>query len=295
MLTEDLFKADWDELVIHFSNDRRLDEDCILKLSHLRYVKRLILYQDGPATNFYIPTIFRNIHLRKLYVHHLVIHSVNFQKTKALLKLMQKTSVHVLEIIFADVQVDSHGYVFGSGIPMSKIISPLPSHLILTNVHNSDAFNVKLLIQRLQPGISSIWLQQIHKDVKTLHLPSHVENLHVCFGFPFTILSNVIVNNLYIHATTLHEVFQFDEHHLAPIESGDVVHKKPGVSYANNIIVQANLSAVLYLIKVAGRDVYDLHITKAIYDAHKPLIKQKSVVQHKKIPSNWVNLYLSPA
>jgi hypothetical protein len=292
MLTEDLFKADWEELVIHFSNDRRLDEQCVIKLSHLRYVKRLILYQDGPATNFYIPTLFRNIHLRKLYVQHLVIHSVNFHKTKSLLKVMQKAHVDLLEIIFADVQVDSQGYVFGSGMPMSKIVSPQPSHLILTNIHNGDIGNIKLLLLRLESGLSSIWLQQVQEDVKKLHLVTHIENLHVCYGFPFSILSNINVNNLYIHANSLTEVLNFDEHHLHPLESGEISPKKSNVSYANNVIVQANLASPLYLVKVAGRDIYDLHITKNLYDIHKPL-KHKSIVQHKKIPPNWANLYLS--
>lgn len=291
MLTEDLFKTDWEELVLHFSNDRRLDEQCVVKLSHVRYVKRLILYQDGPATNFYIPTLFRNIHLRKLYVQHLVIHSANFQKTKSLLKLMQKAHADLLEIIFEDVQIDSQGYVFGSGMPMSKIVSLQPSHLILTNIHNGDVDNIKLLLHKLESGLSSIWLQQVQKDVKKLHLLNHIENLHVCHGFPFSILSPTIVNNLYIHADSLTEVLNFDDSRLHPLELGEVSPKKSNVSYANNVIVQANLASPLYLVKVAGRDVYDLHITKSLYDIHKPL-QHKSIVQHKKIPLNWAKLYL---
>lgn len=304
MLSDDLFKTDWDVLDIHFSNDRRLDEQALIKLSHLRYVKRLKLCQDAPIGSFYTPGLFRNLYLDKLYVQHLIIHSVNFQKTKALLNAMRRSHVSILEIIFDDVSVEPSALSHGAGMPISKIVSP--SHIIFTNVRQRDVPKIKWLLEKTEVGLSAIWLQKVDKEVTKLPLVKEIDNLHVCVGFPFVILDHIKIKNLYIHAKTLSDVLKFDDTHLGPIAIAGAVKTPPSTSYynatgangykhssTNNVIVESALPNTSYLIKVNGRDVYDLHVTRDTYSAHKPMIRNKSVVQHQKIPSNWASLYLS--
>lgn len=292
MLSDDLFKTDWDSLDIHFSSDRRIDEQGLLKLSHMRYVKRLSLYQDGPATNFYTPGLFRNVHLNRLYVQHLIIHSANFNKTKALLHVMRRAHVSILEIIFDDVSAESQGYVYGSaGMPISKIV--VPSHVIFTNVRQRDTHKIKWLLDKFDGDLSAIWLQKVHKEVTKLTLLKHIDNLHVCMGFPFAILDPIKITNLYIHANSLSDIQKFDEAQLLPLVVSSVgLVPKIGSSVAQNVIVESVVPSTSYLVKVNGRDVYDLHVSRDNYSAHRPIIKHKSIVQHQKIPTNWAVLYL---
>lgn len=303
MLTEDLFATDWDALDIHFSNDRRLDEGALVKLSHMRYVKRLTLCQDAPATTFYTPGLFRNIHLNKLYVQHLIIQSVNFNKTKALLNVMRRAHVSILEIVFDDLSVEAQGV---SGMLASKIVQP--SHIIFTNVRQRDAPKIKWLLEKTDGELSAIWLQKVHKEVTKLTLSRHIDNLHVCLGFPFTILDSIRIKNLYIHANNLSDILKFEESHLGPIAvaGSATTHVSKSSSYysatdpaprklssTNNVVVESAMPSTSYLVKVGGRDVYDLHVTRDTYYAHKPMIRNKSVIQHQKMPSNWAALYLS--
>jgi hypothetical protein len=286
MLSDDLFKTDWDAIDIHFSSDRRLDDQALVKLSHLRYVKGLTLHQDALAATFYTPGLFRNVSLNKLYVQHLQIQSVNFQKTKALLHTLRRAHVSIVEIIFEDGPNAS----YGSGMPIGKIVQP--SHIIFTNLKQADIPNIKWVLDKMEENLSAIWLQKVHKDVKKLPLLKQIDNLHVCVGFPFDILDPIKLKNLFIHANGLSDVLKFDESHLGPIAT-----KPTSTAYkhssTNNVIVESAKPHTSYLIKVSGRDVYDLHVSRETYGAHKPMIKNKSVVQHQKIPTNWALLYLS--
>lgn len=282
MLVDDLFKSNWESIDIHFSSDRRLDEAEIIKLNHLRSVKTLRLHQDGSATKFY--HMFKNIKLDRLHVTQLIIHSKNFQKTKTLLHALRNARVNILEIIFEE------------GTCPESILLPfvnnnivLSAHVILTNIKEKDIHDIKWLLRKLEGHVSSIWLQQVNKDVKRLSLLGHIDNLHVCMGFPFDILDQINVTNLHIHGKSLDDIRVFDESMLLPMKvAKEKGHNLP-MEY-KNLIVEITSPSPTYLIKVFGRG-YDLHINREVYSTHKHSINMKSIVQHKKIPPNWASLY----
>jgi hypothetical protein len=218
---------------------------------------------------------------------------------------MRWAHVSILEIVFDDVSTETQGASYGPAMPVSKIV--LPSHIIFTNVRQRDTPKIKWLLEKAGEDISAIWLQKVHKEVTKLTLLKQIDNLHVCVGFPFGILDPIKIKNLYIHANSLSDILKFDEAQLGPIavvgaastkpaksssyyDAADTVHKH---SSTNNVIIESALPFTSYLVKVGGRDVYDLHVTRDTYGAHKPMIKNKSVVQHQKMPSNWAALYLS--
>lgn len=287
MLSDDLLKTDWDVFDIHFSSDRRIDQEGLIHLSNLRHVKRLTLYQDGVVTKFHTPTMFGAIHLNKLNVQHLVIHSKNFRKTKALLHAMRLAQVSIVEIVFDNVpSVEPNG---SFGMPISKIISP--SHAIFTNIHQRDAHNIKWLLDKFE-DLSTIWLQVVHPDVEKLYLVKYIDNLHVCVGFPFQVIDQIKIRNLYIHANSFADLANFEEKHLLPLT---LESDTPSLNNktTRNVIVEMGPPSPSYLIKVYGRDVYDLHVTRGTYNTHKEVTKHKSLVQHKNIPTNWAMLYMS--
>jgi len=278
MLTDDLFKTDWDHHEIHFSIDRRLDEQAFLELTHLRYVKRLTLYQDAPLSTLYKPGPFLQMKLNKLFVQHLTIHCKNFHKTKEILRVLKHAHVTILEIVFENNSID-----YKPDFSLFKV--PSIGHIIFNNVSHKDTIKIKWLLEKSE-DLSTIWLDKVSSDVTKLHLPKHIDNLHVSCSFPFKILDPIKVKNLYIHVGQLQDLLRFNESMLAPFASTSKTHT------FNNVIIQSG-SPLTYLIKVIGRTVYDLHVTNDTYKAHRPNITHKSIIQHKKIPTNWAQLYLA--
>lgn len=277
MLTDDLFKTDWDHHEIHFSVDRRLDEQAFLKLTHLRYVKRLTLYQDAPLGTLYKPGPFLHTKLNKLFVQHLTIHCKNFHKTKEILRALKHAHITILEIVFENDSID-----YKPDFSLCKV--PAAAHIVFNNISHKDTNKIKWLYEKSE-DLSAIWIDKVLPDVTKLNLPKHIDNLHVSTSFKLQILDAIKVKNFYIHVGSYQELLRFDDSTIAPFSSTSKTHT------FNNIIVQSS-SPLCYLIKVDGRSVYDLHITHDLYKMQKPK-DNKSVIQHQKIPNNWARLYLA--
>lgn len=272
MMHEDLCKPDWDNYKIHFSSDRRIDEQQFIELSHLRVVKKLHLYQDGEFKQTYKQSpFFQHLKLNKLFISHLTIHCKNFHKTKELIKIFKHAHIMILEIYFEqDTAVPYFSDYDRLSIPF-KVCNP--AHIILNNVHENDVPKVKWLVTKCDNNLSSIWLCDIHKNVQQLPLPRQIDNLHINHDCHLQFLDTTKVTNLYIHGLTLPQLLEYNTH----------------VKHANNVIL---ITSSAYLVKLRGRVTYDLHITNETYQTHKNQLQScKTIVKHKSLPSNWAKLY----
>lgn len=284
MLKEDLIKTDCESIKIHFSANPWIDGDGLVTLTHLRCVKHLILYQDAEKTCRERRPLFYT-KLDKLFVQRLTIHCKNFDKTKALLRLMKHTHITILEIIFDDKSSNyqTHGLTFWT--------MPSVAHLRLVNISQQDQEKIKWIFKKINYNtLSSVWLENVHKDVQNLTLPGIIDNLHVSHDFPFGILNPIVIKNLHIYAQHLKQLLQFNETIILPLTPS---HTNNKTHKFHNIVIKSS-SPQAYLIKVDGRIVYDLHITQENFQINKILLQHhKSIIQHEnKLPFNWASRYV---
>jgi hypothetical protein len=278
MLKEDLLKVDNDDkLTVSFSDDIRLDEDALIELAHVRYVKNLIIDQNYKNENgqFYKPGLFRNIKLKKLCVHFLEIHSKNFQKTKNILHVLRHANITMLKILFEDT---SEIYKQKQFVSMER--TTINASHILLNIRKCDVAKVEWVLERSMETISSLWLLDVDKDVTHINYGkmTHIDNLHVCAdNFRVELLKTLQITNFHVHVTSLSSM------NVEAIEC-----------YINNqtynLIAECE-NPKCFLVRIRGQSRVDLHITHDSYNTNKKLIKHPSIVQHKKLPKKWAKLY----